>query len=535
MRFFGSIACILFFSLSLSAQVSVVPNEYVDSLIVLARSPEISFLAKARYGEKALSIAKSIKYEEAIFDATMAAGIGHFNVSSYDKALAFFQDAYQKGREKDNTWQKAYAGYYLGNVKDRLSMQEESLRAFQESYQLFTEEQDTIWMGNVLNGLGIIHAKLNEFDLALEAFELSLDIFKKQKMEEYIAFPLSNIGQHYMENLNQPELALNYFEEALKIDQKFGSKKGEAISLISIGQAYSKMGQYNKAIEYFDQSLNIALANDFNSIAADNYKDLCDAYKAKGQLDKALENLSKYQMMRDTILNDSKNAQIADLQAFFENEQKEQDLKESREKIEQLEQQSKISYLWMGIFAVLILATAIISYLLINQNRTKRKLIETDLAKNELEREKLERELQFKNQDLTNLALDIARKNEFSNQVHEALKDIVDSNPQDARKKAREMLMTTANHLQINDDIKQFQMNIEKVNHDFFNKLNENFPDLTQNERHLCGLIRLNLSTKEIAVIRNISPKSVEMGRYRLRKKLDLDPKDDLTAFLQQL
>ena len=119
--------------------------------------------------------------------------------------------------------------------------------------------------------------------------------------------------------------------------------------------------------------------------------------------------------------------------------------------------------------------------------------------------------------------------------VHESLKEIVDSPANESRKKARELLMSTSNHLQINDDIKEFQMNVEKVNQDFFNRLNQKFPDLTPNERHLCGLIRLNLSTKEIAVIRNISPKSVEMGRYRLRKKLNLGPKEEITSFLQNL
>lgn len=78
-------------------------------------------------------------------------------------------------------------------------------------------------------------------------------------------------------------------------------------------------------------------------------------------------------------------------------------------------------------------------------------------------------------------------------------------------------------------------MNVEKVNQDFFNKLDQNFPELTINEKQLCGLIRLNLSTKDIASIKNISPKSVEMGRYRLRKKLNLAPKEELSAFLRRL
>ncbi|MCB0622214.1 MAG: hypothetical protein KDC41_26670, partial [Saprospiraceae bacterium] len=90
-------------------------------------------------------------------------------------------------------------------------------------------------------------------------------------------------------------------------------------------------------------------------------------------------------------------------------------------------------------------------------------------------------------------------------------------------------------HLKINEDIQEFQMNVETVNQDFFHRLNERFPELTSNEKQLCGLIRLNLSTKEIAAIRNITPRSAEMGRYRLRKKLHLQPEEEIQTFLQEL
>ena len=141
-----------------------------------------------------------------------------------------------------------------------------------------------------------------------------------------------------------------------------------------------------------------------------------------------------------------------------------------------------------------------------------------------------------KQQDLTNFALDISRKNELSEQLYNGLKSIVDSgNSEKAKAKAKELLLLTSNHLKINDDITKFQQNVDVVNQEFFNSLSKKFPDLTANEKQLCGLIRLNLSTKDIASVRNISPKSVEMGRYRLRKKLQLDSSDDIAAFMQNL
>lgn len=57
-------------------------------------------------------------------------------------------------------------------------------------------------------------------------------------------------------------------------------------------------------------------------------------------------------------------------------------------------------------------------------------------------------------------------------------------------------------------------------------------PNLTQNELKLCAYLRINLSSKEIAQMLNISPESLITKRYRLRKKLDLDTEDNLVKFL---
>jgi DNA-binding CsgD family transcriptional regulator len=61
------------------------------------------------------------------------------------------------------------------------------------------------------------------------------------------------------------------------------------------------------------------------------------------------------------------------------------------------------------------------------------------------------------------------------------------------------------------------------------------FPDLHKNERKLCAYLRLGLSSKEIASLLNISLRSVETFRYRLRKKLGLQPRESITDFVQRL
>ena len=82
---------------------------------------------------------------------------------------------------------------------------------------------------------------------------------------------------------------------------------------------------------------------------------------------------------------------------------------------------------------------------------------------------------------------------------------------------------------------KEFYMQIEEIHKDFHLKLKTSFPDLTNLEKRLAGLLRLNLSTKEISTLLNISPKSVEVARYRLKKKMNLDKDKTLNNFINNL
>ena len=78
-------------------------------------------------------------------------------------------------------------------------------------------------------------------------------------------------------------------------------------------------------------------------------------------------------------------------------------------------------------------------------------------------------------------------------------------------------------------------LNIEEKNKEFLERLTQKHPDLTQGEKYLATLLRVNLSTKEISMITGTIPKTINMNRYRLRKALDLSTEEDLTEYLQKI
>ena len=79
----------------------------------------------------------------------------------------------------------------------------------------------------------------------------------------------------------------------------------------------------------------------------------------------------------------------------------------------------------------------------------------------------------------------------------------------------------------------KFEKEFDNIHQNFIKRLSETYKGLTVNDKKLCAYLKMNLVSKDIAPLMNISVRGVEIGRYRLRKKLNLDRHTNLTDFLQ--
>jgi DNA-binding CsgD family transcriptional regulator len=89
--------------------------------------------------------------------------------------------------------------------------------------------------------------------------------------------------------------------------------------------------------------------------------------------------------------------------------------------------------------------------------------------------------------------------------------------------------------INVENDWNQFKIHFEQVHTNFFSVLHEHYPQLTPHELKLCAYYRINLNTKEIARLLNISPESVQKSRHRLRKKMSIPSDIDLTVFMSNI
>jgi DNA-binding CsgD family transcriptional regulator len=153
-----------------------------------------------------------------------------------------------------------------------------------------------------------------------------------------------------------------------------------------------------------------------------------------------------------------------------------------------------------------------------------------------LEHEKLETEIHYKNQELATTTMHLVKKSELLQNIQEELRKISQSTKDpNAVDKIKKVIKVLTADEDLSKDWERFEQYFDHVHSDFLKRLRENYPVLTPKDYRLCAYLKMNLSTKEIAPLMNISVRGVEIARYRLRKKLDLDNNDNLIDFMMRI
>lgn len=156
----------------------------------------------------------------------------------------------------------------------------------------------------------------------------------------------------------------------------------------------------------------------------------------------------------------------------------------------------------------------------------------------QLEKETLEHNLQYKNQEMANLMINFIRKNEMLTEIKTDIIKAVSALKADNTKDVKQMLLIVNNkidsNIQADDVLKRIEEQFDLVHNNFMTRLQEKHPDLSQNEKIMCAYLKMNLSTKEIAPLLNISIRGVETIRFRIRKKFSLERDHNLIDYLNK-
>lgn len=382
------------------------------------------------------------------------------------------------------------------------------------------ERKDSMLMSTYYTNMANINLKVND-TTALEFFQKALDLRKFAYISQVVN-NLHGLSGIYISR-GEFELAYNYLLEALETSVKVNNKIDESISMLKLAEFYKKKGNYRSALKFANQAdaLNTNLGFKYNSVGSKYL--LSSIYAQIGDFKNAYKFSSDYQKLKDEIINEKEIRKLSMLESSYK-------FKQER-KIYELEEISNLHRIKFLRLEVLLLSVILILFILVIIYITKSYIEKRKRHTQELliKQEKIE----ALDKEMTVAKLRLLKRAEQDAMNVKIMEDIVKTSV-DSSEQINELI----NNFKYNNDTtnwKEFELVFSKSQTDFWKKINDFTPALTSNERKLCVFLRLNMSSKDIANITLQSEEAIKKSRQRLRLKLGLDRKDNLTSYIQGL
>ncbi len=509
------------------------------------------------YYNLAINISQDSLSASYIADCINALGVNTMNINLYSKAISFFIKSLKICEKIKDKKGIAYCYSNIGIALAENHNYNKALSFFDKSIEIFEEIMDVEGVVGSFINYGQINLIQKNYEQAEKYFLLALKTLKKYNSEYSLALLYDNLGCTYMEqgaitsdiNIKKTkfESAKNYLEKALYYHRAKNDLYGEAVTLYDISTIYNNQKQYDKAIKYADSSLVMAVQSDFLSIETRGYQNLSDIYKKLHNYEKALEYHTLFKLYNDSLFNLEKSKKINEIYIKYETEKKQNEINKQNAHIQLLEKEKEVvKFKMIGLWAFIIMTiiTTLIIFISLKKRiksnkqiyehkmryiESQKQLADTELKNQKLQSEQLKNELKYKNQEITNLALHLSERNTFLTTIRKELAKLSSEDAKSVIKYIEQSLKV------LESERKEFEEYIENINKAFYIKLRQLNPAITRNEERLAALLKLNLSSKEIATIFNITAKSIDMSRYRLRKKLNISKDENLVDFLNEI
>ncbi len=562
-------------------------NEHPDSAIALAKSCEAQMKAKGNYrGLTRLYSFMSELYQYRIND--------DFKALKYiNKAMNVLAE------HPSTYFDNPFLYINAGNILYQYEMYPEAIYLYKEIDKVIDLDKRAEVIPLITNNIGLAYQGMNQCDSARHYFKLALQqvdttdshalLMKIQTYNHLSALALvceqKNSVPYYYKQTEQlfdelntqlkkssgsasairwENIALDYMDYRIAASQNMAdyhlrsNQPDSAVQVLrethphvdpnatsdvmhaKLAEVYLQKKEYNKALRHTDTALMLfgSSDGDFDVKAAfyqlrytilkqaGNEKAAAEAHEeAERWIDKAKSQKTSHALMSGKIELAVKPIQFAVKKIEI---RKNQQLKTIEMKLRLAEQEKKISlYRWLTISGALFISLLVLIFV-VYRYKSKKRLAEVSL-------EASEKEKKFMTNELQDFSLHLVYRNDFLVELQQKLKALLTDASDENRKKIKDLRLQISQNLQSGHDAQMIEEKINEINSGFLFNLSEKFPHLTENDKNLCALVRMNLSSKEIASIKNISERSVITARYRLRQKLNLDSDQNLNDFLKQL
>lgn len=385
----------------------------------------------------------------------------------------------------------------------------------------------------LFNSIGIAYSNLNYADSALYYIESAYDISLEKGDTSFAVQVLSNLSN--IVNDEDPS-KVDYIISELKILEPSINNPILKSRVFQVFSRYHlKKEEFWKSEVYLEKAFDLSKSSE--SQVAEIYLDYSDFYSAKEDYKKSLIYYKNYIGLRDSLKEANKEIKLSNFESFYSSKLREAEIKAEREQFKTFQEKSKRRELWF--YSIIIGSVLLLTFSLLYFLRQKQIIKERkDNFKKEKEIQKLKlenisHELKAKEKELSNIAIDIARRNEFASKVHSELASI-------NRKKDPEMITESIKKLQryvkqqesVNKNLEHVQIETDKLNFEFYQKLDGLVSDLTRKEKQLCAFIRMGLSNIEIASLMGVSSDTLKNNKSKLKRKFNLNANVDFNKYM---
>lgn len=526
---------------SLEFQIPALEGEQkLECLNILAEAYwELNPDQTINYASEALKMARALKNRKQEGHALLNLCQGYLFNDLYDKAFDYGLKSLEVREEVGDQLDVAFSLRTLGWLYYDIGFYDNAIEYHRKVLALHEEMNDEERIAYSYNSLGLIYAKKHDHTTALSFYRKSLELKLPFRNTERISESMKNLGISYAA-IGNYDLAVANLLKSLELIHQTKDHYDWVEVLNELGDIYIKKEKLDSATVYLSEArVMIEGISDNKDLMLENFIITSKLYRKRGDFENALLYHARYDSIKEEIISEEKRYKLAEMRILYEAERRENEVKllQQEKENERLKQKA----LLVGMVLLLVIGVLIVNRLVSGIRKNKKifeanqHLIEAKLKNEELASARLKDKLDYRKKELTSLALFIAQRNETYQELSRSLKNFDFLDRDDANTKIKRLVADYERKLKINEDIDEFYSDVENLNDDFFFRLREKFPKLTDNDMKLAAQLRMNLSSKEISLLNNISVKSVEISRYRLRKKLNLEASDILTDYLKSV
>lgn len=468
-----------------------------------------------------------------------------FISAHYPQSLDYLLKAEKLLRTADQKQTLAANLGLLGELYYRTRRPQLARKQYDEALGIYQTLKLESGKADIYGRIGHLYEKRQLYDSAFYFQRKALASYQLNHHIEGAAKIYENIGSIY-EDLERYDSAFYYFNKAYTLNKQKGNARAQVEVVNNLGDVLRKTGRFREGLAYSFQTLELAKTNGERYQVSSACNDIAKAYNLLNKNDSAVYYLTLSRNHLNDIYSEESNKQLALLQTLYEIEKKDNEI----EKLTQARKTHTLISIATGIVIILII---LIAALIISRQRLKLKneqklraqhkqvyetqnqLMEVELRNKNLEEENLKQQLETKTQELSSYTLHVIRKNQLLEDLRTKLEMMVKDDKRDQRKQIKQLAEQIREGLQDDQHWEEFRGIFEQVHQSFFDRLQQQTGPLTANDLRLIALIKMNLTSTDIATLLGISQDSLRVIRHRLRKKLNLAAGDNLSAYIQSV